>query len=172
MALLHSFVSFLNDEEKQRFAAIQLTGKEKLLRDLLLVTVLDAESKTKLMLKLQLSSTHYDKLSTVVLKKAYLYIAGDNDLEQLNYLSKKFMFRHLFHDIRQLRSKMNENDFSVKELEKYYRAFFDFSINVPAKYFDEKFVMENASAYLKYVRKDHDSRELEVKAKQIGRAHV
>src|SRR5437763_149101 len=104
MALLHSFVSFLNEEEKQRFAAIPLTGKERLLRDLLLVTALNSVSKTEMMQELQLTSTHYDKLSTLVLKKAYRHIAGANDLEQLNFLSKKLMFRHLFHDIRQLRS--------------------------------------------------------------------
>lgn len=144
-----------------------LTGKEKLLRDILLLSTPDAVSKTELMHKLQLSSTHYDKLCTLVLKKAYRQIAGDNDLEQLNYLSKKFMFRHLFHDIRQLRSKVRGGDLPAGDMEKYYRAFFDFSINVPAKYFEEKFVMENAKGYLKYVTKDHAARELEVKAKLL-----
>ncbi len=167
MGLLRSFVSFLNEEEQQRFAAMQLTGKEKLLRDILLQNTHDIFSKKELMQKLHLSSTHFDKLCTLVLKKAYLHLVGDNDLEQLNFLSKKFMFRHLFHDIRQLRSKINASRISPDDLEKYYRAFFDFSINVPAKYFDQEFVMENATMYLKYVTKDHAARELEVKSKLL-----
>lgn len=144
-----------------------LVGKEKLLRDILLKNSGELISKTELMQQLHLSSSHYDKISTLVLKKAYSYLAGDDALEQLNFHSKKFMFRHLFHEIRQLRTKLKSSRWSTEELEKYYRAFFDLSINVPAKYFEERFVMENAAAYLKYVTKDRLSRELEVKAKLL-----
>lgn len=167
MGLLDSFVSFLNEEEKQRFATMPLVGKEKLLRDILVKRSGEPMAKAELMHQLHLSSSHYDKISTLVLKKAYSYLAGDNILEQLNFHSKKFMFRHLFHEIRQLRTKMKTSRWSNEELEKYYRAFFDLSINVPAKYFEEHFVMENASAYLKYVTKDRPTRELEVKAKLL-----
>jgi len=119
------------------------------------------------MQQLHLSSSHYDKISTLVLKKAYAYLAGDDALEQLNFHSKKFMFHHLFHEIRQLRSKLKRSRLPTEELEKYYRAFFDLSINVPAKYFEERFVMENAALYLKYVTKNRVSHELEVKAKLL-----
>ena len=39
------------------------------------------------------------------------------------------------------------------------------TINVPAKYFDEKFVQQHAKNYLDAVQTKRDSHELEVKAK-------
>lgn len=167
MALLNSFVSFLNEEERNRLAAMPLLGKAKLTRDILIEDPENKLSKTEIMNMLGLSSTHYDKLSNMVLKKAYRFLGGEDDLDQLNFLSKKFMFRHLFHEIRQQRSKVCGSDFSPEDCEKYSRAFFDFSINVPAKYFDEKFVKENADLYLGYVRSDNTSRELEVRSKML-----
>jgi len=163
MSLLPGFISFLNTEERNQLASMPLPGKEKILRDIF-VSELQAEpSKRELMQRLGLSSSHYDKLSTVVLKKAYRFFGGDDPLEQLNFLSRKFMFHHLFHEIRSLRLKMNGVTESRRE--SFLRALFDFSINVPARYYDEKFVTKGAEDYLEHVKKDRPARELEVKAK-------
>ena len=167
MALLDSFVSFLSEEELRHFRSIPLSGKEKKIRDLLAENRNGEFSKVELMKELHLSSSHFDKISTLVLKKAYKHLAGQDDLEQLNFLSKKFMFRHLFHEIKTLKTKISRNNTDEVMAERYHRAFFDFSINVPAKYFDEGFVMDNANEYLKWVRKDKQARELEVKSKLL-----
>ena len=168
MSLLVSFVRFLSDEEMIKLKKMTLSGKEKLLMDSIIQHPEISEVSKKEMLKLlELSSTHYDKISTILLKKAYRHLAGEDDLEQLNFLSKKFMFRHLFHEIRQLSSKVQLNHVADTEKEKYFKALFNFSINVPAKYFDERFVQQSAQHYLSNVKTKRDARELEIKAKML-----
>lgn len=164
MSLLVSFVSFLNAEEIKRLRLMPLAGKEKLLLDVLLIRP-GSGNKKDLMRHLGLTSSHFDKISALVLKKSFQHFAGDDELEQLNFLSKKFMFHHLFHEIKQLRSKLQKQPYPPEKQERYLRALFDFSINVPAKYYDEKFVNENAKAYLLSVPDRRDTRELEVKSK-------
>ncbi|MCY7410485.1 MAG: hypothetical protein LH473_09440 [Chitinophagales bacterium] len=119
------------------------------------------------MKELALTSTHYDKINTQVLKKSYRFIAGDDELEQLNFLSKKFMFNHLFHEIRQLKAKVINGEVNPENKDKYIRAIFDFSINVPAKYFNESFVNQNGVFYLSQVNDNIKAREFEVKAKML-----
>ena len=75
------------------------------------------------------------------------------------------MFHHLFHELRQLRFRVVSDEYDEEKRERYLRALFDFSINVPAKYYDEEFVSRMAENYLKHVKNDHPARELEVKAK-------
>jgi hypothetical protein len=164
MSLLVSFVSFLNAEEIKRLRTMPLAGKEKLLLDVLLIRP-GSGNKLELMRHLNLSSSHFDKISALVLKKSFLHFAGDDELEQLNFLSKKFMFHHLFHEIRQLRTKLRKQPYAKEKQERYLRSLFDFSINVPARYYDEKFVQENAREYLSCVSENRDERELEVKSK-------
>ncbi len=167
MSLLLSFVSFLNSEERKLFSMVPLFGKEKSLRDILLTRENSLISKPSLMKELALSSTHYDKINTQVLKKSYRFIAGDDELEQLNFLSKKFMFNHLFHEIKQLKSKVIKDQVNPEKKEKYIRAIFDFSINVPAKYFNESLVNHNGVFYLSKISDNTKAREFEVKAKML-----
>jgi hypothetical protein len=165
MSLLAGFVSFLNSEELKRLASMPLSGKEKLLRDYMLHPRGPGSEKRELMQRLHLSSSHFDKLSTVVLKKAYRFFAGEDELEQLNFLSKKFMFHHLFHEVRQLKTKLSRGNFEPAKEERYLRALFDFSINVPAKYYDGVLVEKQAADYLARVKERRAECELEVKSK-------
>ncbi len=166
MSLLASFISFLNSEEKNRLSGMPITGKEKILLHTLLVHQ-GSSGKQDLMEELQLSSSHFDKISTLLLKKAYRHFGGEDELEQLNFLSRKFMFHHLFHELRQLRGRVANTGYDDEKRERYLRALFDFSINVPAKYYEEDFVSRMADDYLKNVKKDKPARELEVKAKML-----
>jgi hypothetical protein len=168
MSLLISFVRFLTDEELSKLKRMPLSGKEKLVMQTLIQQPAISEiSKTEMLRQLGISSSHFDKISTIVLKKAYRALAGDDELEQLNFLSKKFMFRHLFHEIRHLSIKVQLNHIENAEKEKYFQALFNFSINVPAKYYDEKFVEGNAGHYLNNVSENREAKELEVKSKML-----
>ena len=166
MSLLVSFVRFLNEEELGLLKQMPLSGKEKLvLQTIIEQPAIEELSKSGILSSLGLTSSHYDKISTVVLKKAYRALAGEDELEQLNFLSKKFMFRHLFHEIRHLASKMELSSFTPEAKEVYASALFNFSINVPARYFDEKFVDENARYYLSTILDNKPAKELQVRAK-------
>lgn len=50
-------------------------------------------------------------------------------------------------------------------MEKYASALFNFSINVPAKYFDEQFVERSAALYLDRIIENKQAKELEVRSK-------
>lgn len=166
MSLLFSFIKFLNTEELNRLRLVPLSGKEKLVLETILQQPESKElTKTEAIHQLGLSSSHYDKIGTVILKKAYRSLAGEDELEQLNFLSKKFMFRHLFHEIRQQMVLLKEGKIPEAEREKYAAAMFNFTVNVPAKFFDEAFVKANAAVYLNCVKENKQSKELEVRAK-------
>jgi len=87
MSLLTSFVSFLNEDERKNFAGLPLSGKEKLLRDVHLHPDKNGISKRDLLKQLNLSSSHFDKISTLVLKKAYVRFAGEEKLSQLKRIT-------------------------------------------------------------------------------------
>ncbi len=166
MSLLVSFIRFLNDAELARIKKLPLAGKEKLvMQTIIQQPVIEEVEKSDMLRQLGLTSTHYDKIGTVLLKKAYRAVAGDDELEQLNFLSKKFMFKHLFHEIRHLSSKVAKNKMEPAAMEKYASALFNFSINVPAKYFDEQFVEKSAALYLDRIIENKEAKELEVRSK-------
>lgn len=166
MSLLVSFIRFLNEDELASIRKMPLAGKEKrVMQTIMQQPIMEEISKPEMLKSLGLSSSHYDKIGTVLLKKAYKALAGDDELEQLNFLSKKFMFRHLFHEIRHLYAKVTAQQMHPAERERYASALFNFSINVPAKYFDEQFVDRNAALYLDNMLDNKPAKELEVRAK-------
>ncbi|MBA3647941.1 MAG: hypothetical protein H0W62_05225 [Chitinophagales bacterium] len=168
MALLPSFISFLNESELQSLRHMQLRGKEKEMLELILKSRTETGIDKKAICdQLHISSSHYDKINTVLLKKCYRHFSGENDLDQLTFLNKKQLFPHLFHEIRQLSAKSKFDQLSAEKKEEYAYAFYNLTLNVPARFLDEKLVNGQADLYLKNIISGKPAKELEVKSKLI-----
>ena len=142
------------------------SGRELQLRNAILNSTSGQLKKESLLRELNLTSSHYDKLSNVLLKKAYCHLAGDDVLKQLDYLSKKYMFQHLFHEMRQYRIRIKADYADQTVPDRICRALFDYSVNVPAPHFEEELAISNANDYLN-LPGDCGTREFEVKAKLL-----
>jgi hypothetical protein len=134
MSLLTDLINTCSEEEAKLLnSGPYLSGKEKLVFEFILHNKSDPGiSKQEAMIKFGLSSTHFDKINNVLLRKCYKILGGEG-VELLHYLNQKLLIKNLLHEVKLIdrRPGGKESGASIKLL-------FDMVAGVPAKYFNYK----------------------------------
>ncbi|MBP7388991.1 MAG: hypothetical protein KA841_01230 [Chitinophagales bacterium] len=99
---------------------------------------------------LSISSTHLDKLTSVLLSRCYELLFNNNTLELLDFLSKRTPFnKHYYHELnRQI--KRAEATLDNKGLAEFYKANMSYiQLNMPIIFIDDAVLKKLSVAYLK-----------------------
>ncbi len=153
MTLIHTLTKFLNPTELNIIANIKLKGKESQVRDMI-ISMRDQDDLDKDLIqkKLEINRSHLDKIFAILLSKFYMYIVPDGEMALLRYLRDRLMFQHLFHEIKMMEKALPFEKMERAEAEQYCREFFNYTVDVPAKNFDEKRARSYANKYIHYAQ--------------------
>lgn len=150
MSLLHSFINHLNDEEIEKIRAIQLPARERnVLETIINFRHRELPEKSELTSAIEISTQHFDKISSVLLDKCYEAFAPERGLALLDFFTMKSLHKHFSHEVllqeKQLLKNPPENIFYAEE---FYMRCFLLSQAFSSKYYDEKFAQKLGEKYL------------------------
>lgn len=150
MNLLYEFLKNLPAADLEKLENVAERGVAAQLWTLLL----QWENKTTfdrdfLLQKLNISPSHFDKVSSLLLSKSYTVLFGKNDMALLEYLSKRPPFvKHYYHELKK-QIKRAEKNFSRKELLQFYLTNVSYiQLNMSIISIDERLMLELADRYL------------------------
>lgn len=151
MTLIHTLTKFLTPIEIESISKIPLKGKEALVRDQILSMRESPElDKNHIQKKLAIKRPHLDKIFAILLNKFYTEIVPDGEMALLRYLRDRLMFQHLFHELKMIEKTLPTEKMERAESEQYYREFFNYAVDVPAKNFDEKRARDYANKFIHF----------------------
>ncbi|MBL7882487.1 MAG: hypothetical protein JNL69_00345, partial [Bacteroidia bacterium] len=159
MSQLHSLIKTLNEAEIAALKSIRLIGKEKEVFDFVVkLKNSDFPELTEILSNLKITDTHYYKINSVLLRKAYQTIIPNQGNELLLYLKQKSLFNLLRHEL------LTQEKKSTKALnDTFYLQGFHYLIDVPYKFYDKKLTETFGKKYLANKKNVNRSDELYVK---------
>lgn len=150
MNLLFDFLKHLQEREKQKLKSLLLKGRSAqvwaMLNQQAEQQFFDREKIEK---ELEISSAHFDKITSQLLSKCYEHLFGENSLELLGFLSERASFvKHFYQEMKRQMSYAEAN-FSKKKLADFYKANVNFiHFNMPIIHKDEEVLKKLAAKYL------------------------
>ncbi len=150
MNLLFDFLKNLLEPELRKLQQLEMKGVSLEVWDLIQQQVAKGLfSREQVESKLGISSSHLDKITSLLLEKCYHHLFPENSLGLLSFLSLRAAFsKHYYHELnRQL--KYAEAHFAKKQLAEFYNANINFIyFNMPIIYKDETVLKKMALKYL------------------------
>jgi hypothetical protein len=145
---VHAFLNTLNENEVKKLQSIKLIGKEKMLADFFMhhrgIPIDDAEN---ICYKLEISTTHFYKISSVLLGKFYHALIPHGGFELFYFLIDKGLYAHFKSAITHHEKQILKSG-DKKEISDFYLKGFHLLLDMPYKYFDKKLRDHFANAYL------------------------
>ncbi len=174
MGYLLDLVKSLNNDELKRFIAIELSGKEAAVRDAYAATAgLSDFNEALLPVKLSLSQSHFDKITSVLLDKTLQLFAPGGLESKMDFCVEKHLTPLLVHELKLTEKRLKKNGTKQEQLHFYRTAFLTysrFSYNV----FDEKMLRYYAYAYTGLLGKNEGNEKYSYLAKMeegVARYH-
>lgn len=151
MNLLFEFVQHLPEKELAALAPDADSGHAYRYWQLMLRHKSNQSiTRQKFLQELEVSSSHLDKLTSLLLASCYTKMFGNNTIALLDYLSSKVQYnKHYYHELkRQLKKTAGLKDRSTKS--KFYLANITFiQLNMPIVNIQESVIKKLADAYVK-----------------------
>ena len=124
MSYLLDFVKSLNEKELSQFRNLDLTGKEELIRDEYARHAFDNKfDETKLSAKYKITSSHVDKINSVVLDKTIYALFGNNyDMILLSILTRG-LTHLMMHELKILERRVAKGASTGQRISFYKAAF-------------------------------------------------
>lgn len=146
MSWLHQLLNSLNTEEINSLQTIAFKGKEKEVFTIYLNKQnCEEPEKQVICASLNITSTHFYKINSVIIEKIYKHFFKDNVLDLIEFLSNRHLFNllktEIIHYIKNIK-KHSEN------CDKILLEFFRKSIDFPFNFYDEKLVNNVGEKYL------------------------
>lgn len=159
MSQLHSLIRTLNEAEIASLKSIRLIGKEKEVFDYVLkFKNSELPELTSILNDLAITDTHYYKINSILLRKAYQTIVPNQGNELLLYLKQKNLFTLLRHEL------LTQEKKTTKALnDAFYLQGFHYLIDFPYKFYDKKLTEIFGKKYLAHKNKSDLSDQLYVK---------
>ncbi len=165
MGYLLDLVKSLNNDELKRFIAIELSGKEAAVRDAYAATAGLADFNEALLpVKLSLSQSHFDKITSVLLDKTLNLFAPGGLENKTDFCIEKHLTPLLVHELKLAEKRIKKKGEKQQLLDFYRIAFLSysrFSYNV----FDEKKLRYYAYAYTGLLSKKEGEEKYSLLAK-------
>ncbi len=93
MNLLFDFLKHLQEKEKQKLKSLLLKGRSAQVWAMLNHQAVQLNfDREKIEKELEISSAHFDKITSQLLSKCYEHLFGENSLELLGFLSERASF--------------------------------------------------------------------------------
>jgi hypothetical protein len=140
-----------------------LIGKEKLVLDYTR-KFLEKEMPDipQVAVTLNISETHYYKINSILLRKAYTLLVPRQGTELLQFLKRKNLFNLLRHEIL-FQDKKTVSKLTAPEQEKFFLSCFHYLIDLPYKYYDKKLITTFGKKYIDSRQDKTGSDELYIK---------
>lgn len=137
MSLLKEWLKASTDQEILTFKAnLKLKGEEaRVFKYFVEKKGAGDASKKEALRDLNMTSTHFDKINTILLRKCYKLIAV-NENELLFHLNQKILIKHLLHEIKLKERLLKKNQKVIPY--KTRKIYFDLIAGVPARFYNEK----------------------------------
>ncbi len=148
MSYLLDFVKSLDENELNKFRQMDLIGKEELVRDEYLHSATDKKfDETKLPARLKLTSSHFDKINSVLLGKIIFRLFGEDYRKIFSSILLRGLSGLLLHEIKIVQRKV----LKVKNAEMqihFYKSVFDSLIKMFHPNYNSKLTHEYGKKYL------------------------
>ena len=155
MNLLFDFLKHLQEPEKQKLNLLTVKGRSKEVWLLINRQAAQFEfDREKIETTLNISSAHFDKITSQLLSKCYDLLFDDDWFSLLSFLSQRSAFAK--HYYQEMKRQMNnaEANFAKKKLAEFYKANVNFiHFNMPIIHKDEKVLRQLADKYLAIEKK-------------------
>lgn len=161
MNLLFDFLKHLLESDRQKLKQLSIKGRSKEVWVMLMQQVERMHlDRKKIETTLDISSAHFDKITSQVLSKCYEHLFPGKELELLQFLSERVTFvKHYYQEMKRQMGNA-EKSFTKDQLAEFYKANVNFiHFNMPIIHKDEKILRMLADKYLA-IEKDRSSKLL------------
>lgn len=150
MNLLYDFLKALTEADKKKLSAMYLEGRSHQVWKLLIEQTARFEfDRKKIEKQLQLSSAHFDKITSQLLSKCYEYLFKGDWEQLLSYLSMRTGYvKHFYHELKRQQAIV-EKKRSKTEQAIFYKTIVNLiHYNMPIIHKDERVLGQMAKRYL------------------------
>lgn len=161
MNLLYDFLRGLTEPDKRVLGAMYLDGRSHQVWKLLMEQAVRFEfDRKKIEKQLQLSSAHFDKITSQLLSKCYEHLFKGDWEKLLSYLSMRSAYvKHFYHELKRQQIQIEKTQ-SKKEKIRFYKTTIDLiHYNMPIIHKNERVLEQMAKKYLA-IERDKNSRLL------------
>lgn len=148
MGLLDEFLCALSQTEREQITQLPLKGKEDLVLRALMPKGTDCVTQPP---NFDIGIDHLNKIQSVLLRKCYAVISGNDDVKLIWFLNQRNLPKHMYREINRVEKELEVKQLADAELLPYYKEFFMSSVDVMAKYFDAEQSKHRMEHYLALV---------------------
>jgi hypothetical protein len=159
MSQLHSFLNVLQPNELAKCKKVRLIGRERQVFDYILsYKQRELPDVPEICKVVDITSSHYYKICSIVLDKLYAGIIPSKGYELLFFLNRKGLYSHFTHEILMQEKELLDATADKKILENFYLNVFKLLQRVSSKNINEEIILEYGAKYLssKSGKDDHD----------------
>lgn len=148
MGLLDEFLCALTQAEREQLAQLPLKGKENLVLRALMPHGTNCVVKPP---QFGIGIDHLNKIQSVLLRKCYGAISGNDDIKLIWFLSQRHLNKHMYREVHRVEQEVKAQNLTNEELLPYYKEFFFSSVDVMARFFDPTMARHYMEQYLALV---------------------
>lgn len=149
MNYLFKYICLLTQQEQAMLATMQVTEREQqVLQALLGIADSKKLHKAAILQQLGMSATHFDKLCSLLLDKAYAVIVPNGGTELLYHLNRRTAMSHFYHQMKRQEKQLLASSVSATELSAFYFQCFTLLHRTSYKYYDETLARKVGNKYL------------------------
>lgn len=149
MNYLFRYLQLLSPEQRAALLELPLSEREhQVLAALIQAGVDDSISKAELLAGLGISSSHFDKLCSVLLDKVYAAIVPEGGTALLYDLNRRSLFGHFCHQMKKQEKALIAEHTQPAELAEFYSICFSLLHRITRKDYDEKLMRDIGEKYL------------------------
>lgn len=159
MSQIHALINVLESKEISKVKKFRLIGKEKKVLDFIYSYRHNNLPDTiEICETLEMTSTHFYKICSIVLDKIYEELIPNKGYELLSFLNKKGMYSQFIHQALMQENKLIANKTNSKTLEDFYLKTFILMQKVSLKDLDDDMILDFGNKYIKHKKEknEHD----------------
>lgn len=146
MNYLYGYLKLLSPAERAGVQALELAPREHEVLGALLAACDEAESsRDQLLGGLKMSGAHFDKISSLVLRRAYEVVVPEGGLALLYDLNRRALYPNFFHEYRRQRKLMTSAD--AEERAEFHLQCVNLLSRLARDHYSERLVAEAAREY-------------------------
>lgn len=150
MGYLTDLIKSLSEDERKSFSRIELSGKEKSLRDdfLKAITASSAFDEAHLQVKHGFSKVHFDKTKTKLLDKTLLVLSEGDLKKEVQFLLRKGLYDFIIHRLK-LQERKAKRQADSAALQQFYLFAFEMVKFFPFTDFPENLLEYYCAEFVK-----------------------
>lgn len=137
MPYLFDFIQSLNEKERILLKNLPVIGKEREVLDIMLLSRAKTFDIQKAIAKAGVSRTHFDKISSVVLNKCFVFFVPDQENKLLGFLVNKGLTDIFLHQIKVRERAWKSTAITLEEQKIFYENCFRMQCRLPARTADK-----------------------------------